>query len=583
VSGRDGAWTEVATEEVSDALVAAMALGGVDYLFFTSGSEIMFWQEATAKAHALGRPSPRLLSVVHENVTLNAALGYVMVSGRPAATAVHVDLGTLSYGGGIHTAFRGWYPVLMTAGVGPRAYPGTARGARGGGPHFWLQEVRDQGEIVRQYVKWDHRLESQDNPGLIVSRALQVALSEPTGPVYLSVPRELAMQPLAVGRFPTVPQLGLPVTPAADPDAIRELAGWLVAAESPVIVCCRSGRNPAAVAALVRLAELLAIPVRDGPPWTDRLNFPFDHPLHRTAPPLAEADVVLVVEAQIPWIPGGDEPSPHARVVIIDADPIAGHIPTIEFTADLRLQADTAKALNQLYEAAAKRLMAADRRRIAARFERARRVKQAQWDEAERWALADGRAEVVTPTWLAYQLGHLVGDDAILLDDALSSSGLVQRYFRGRRPGTFFRSGGSAGGWGIGAALGAKLAAPDRDVVLAVGDGYYMFGVPYAALWSACRYGAPFLAVVFENGSYSTGTLGVEEFYPGGYAARAGFEGGYFEPAPDFAREAEAVGCYGERVTTPSEVEAALRRGLATTREGAPAVIVVRLPRLAVP
>lgn len=578
-AGREAAWAEVAAEEVSDALVAAMALGGVDYLFFTSGSDIMFWQEAAAKAAALDRPSPKLVNVLHENVTLNAALGHAMVSGRAQATAVHVELGTLSYGGAIHTANRGWYPVLMTAGAAPRAYPGSVRGAR---DHvvYWLQEVRDQGEIVRQYTKWDYRLESLDNHGLVISRALQMALAEPTGPVYLSVPREVAMQPISGARFPTVWQLGVPKPPAANPDGVRQLARWLVDADNPMIVTCRVGRNPAAVPALVRLAELLALPVQDGPQWCDRLNFPFAHPLHRTTPPLNEADVVLVLDAQIPWVHGPSGPAADAKVAFVDADPVVAQIPTMEFTADLRLQADAATALDQLYEAAAALLTPADRGRIADRLERAKRLKQERHEAAERAALQGTGGEVITPEWLCYQLAQVVDREAILLDDALSSSWRLQSYYRGDRPGSLFRSGGSAGGWGIGAALGARLAAPDRDVILAVGDGYYMFGVPFAALWSAAAYRAPFLAVVFENRSYSTGTLQVEDFYPGGYAARAGFPGGYFDPAPDFAKEAEAVGCYGENVDDPAEVGPALRRGLEMTRRGTPAVVSVRLPRL---
>ncbi len=578
-AGRETGWVEVAAEEVSDALVASMALGGVDYLFFTSGSEIMFWQEATAKALALGRPSPRLITVLHENVTLNAALGFAMVTGRAAATAVHVELGTFSYGGGIHTANRGWYPVLMTAGAGPRAYPGSTRGARDA-VYYWLQETRDQGEILRQYTKWDYRLETQDNPGLTVSRALQVALAGPPGPVYLSVPREVAMQPIDGARFPSLDQLGVPRPPAADPDAIAEIARWLVDADNPVIVSCRTGRDPAAVPALVRLAELLAIPVHDGPPWTDRLNFPFDHPLHRTAPPLSEADVVLVVDAQIPWVPGPDAPSRDAKVALLDLDPIVQGIPTLEFTVDRRVQAATSIALDQLAEAAGALLTASHRSRIAERFERATRLKREQRERATAAAARAGREAIVSPTWLAYQLGQVVDREAILLDDALSSSSLVQTYFHGDRPGSFFRSGGSAGGWGIGAALGAKLAAPERDVVLAVGDGYYMFGVPQAALWTARAYKAPFLAVVFQNASYSTGTLQVEQFYPGGYSARDGFAGGYFDPPPDFAKEAESVGCYGENVLTPDDVGPALARGLAMTRQGIPAVVSVRLPKL---
>ena len=114
-------WTEVGAEESSDAIMASMKLGGMDNLFFVSGSEIAFYQESAAKARELERPSPRLVTMTHEGAALNAALGNAMVTGQPAATAVHVDVGTLNYGGAIHTAWRGGYPVLITAGAGPRA------------------------------------------------------------------------------------------------------------------------------------------------------------------------------------------------------------------------------------------------------------------------------------------------------------------------------------------------------------------------------------------------------------------------------------------------------------------------------
>src|SRR5215469_12636119 len=107
------AWTQIPADEVSDAVVASMALGGVDHMFFMSGSEIAFYQEAIAKAHAHGRPAPRLITMTHEHAGLNAALGYAAVSGRPAATAVHVDAGTLHQGGAIHTAYRSGLPVLL--------------------------------------------------------------------------------------------------------------------------------------------------------------------------------------------------------------------------------------------------------------------------------------------------------------------------------------------------------------------------------------------------------------------------------------------------------------------------------------
>jgi acetolactate synthase-1/2/3 large subunit len=151
----------------------------------------------------------------------------------------------------------------MMAGTGPRAFPDSMRGARASGVQ-WVQEPRDQGEIVRQYTKMDHRMEHQDNPGLMISRLLQVAMSEPRGPVYVSIPQETAMLPMpGTTRFPTRDQLGLarPVWP--DPADARTIARWLVDADNPVMYTTRAGRDPEAVLELVRLAESLAIPVME--------------------------------------------------------------------------------------------------------------------------------------------------------------------------------------------------------------------------------------------------------------------------------------------------------------------------------
>ena len=118
--------TQTPIETTGDAIVASMVAGGVDHLFFTSGSEIGFYQEAVAKARAHGHNNPlRLITVPHEHISLNAALGYAAVSGRPAATAVHVDVGTLHMGGAIHTAWRSGLPVIMTAGFPPTAATGS--------------------------------------------------------------------------------------------------------------------------------------------------------------------------------------------------------------------------------------------------------------------------------------------------------------------------------------------------------------------------------------------------------------------------------------------------------------------------
>jgi acetolactate synthase-1/2/3 large subunit len=573
----DPAWGEYAAEEWSDAIVASMKLGGVDNLFFVSGSELAFYQEAIAKATERGRPTPRLVTMIHEHVALNAAMGNTLVTGKPAATAAHVDAGTFHYGAALHTAWRGGFPVLITAGTGPRAYPGSMRGARDGSQQ-WLQEPRDQGEIARQYTKMDHRLEHQDNPGLMVSRMLQLATSEPRGPVYLSIPLETAMLPIpGATSFPTLDQMGVPKPSFPNPDDAKEIAGWLVKAENPVMFTSRAGHEPAAVEELVRLCELLAIPVQEST-QSDRMNFPTTHDLYGTGPAARDADVVLVMEDIVPYMPDAG-PGPGAKIAWVSNDPVFSRLKTFEQRADLWLACSPSGAARAIYEAATAQLTTSDMSRIEARRERlAQRKREVNARDEE---LAQEAAARQTPNGLlvSYELGKLLEPDAIVLNDGLSNGGYVQTYARRDRVNTYFRSGSSSGGWGSGAAFGIKLSAPDKDVVLASGDGYFSFGVPTAALWAAKHHKAPFLSVIFVNRSYSTGTTGLRRAYPEGIAAQTGnFDGGTFDPPPDFAKIAEAAGGYGETVTETAELATALRRGLDQTRNGVPAVIAVEVP-----
>jgi acetolactate synthase-1/2/3 large subunit len=576
----DARWKEYNAEEWSDALVAAMKLGGVEHLFFVSGSEIAFYQEGVGKAQERGWPAPRLITVPHESVALNAALGETMISGQPSATAVHVDVGTLNYGAALHSAWRGGYPVLITAGTGPRAYSGSMLGARNR-PVQWVQEPRDQGEIVRQYTKMDHRLEHQDNPGLIISRLLQVAMSEPKGPVYLSVPRESAMMRLpGKTRFPTRDELGIarPVWP--DPADARRIAEWLIKADNPCIYTAKSGRNPESVEDLVRLAELLALPVMDTD-RVDRLNFPTTHPLYGTGPEPKDADVLLVLENPVPFLPPQESPRAESKIVWVDVDPVQSRYKTMEYHADLWLPVPAVTAARALHDAATAMLTRSDMSRIAERRARLEERKREINLSLEKAAQQAGKRRPMHPRWVGYEVGKILEPDAIVLDEALSNSDHVQAYHRRAAQNTYFGGGGSSGGWGAGAAFGAKLARPQSDVVLVTGDGFFMFGTPLPALWSAAHYKAPFLTVVFTNRSYSTGTSGLKRTYPSGVAARTGnYEGGLFDPAPDFGKLAETVNGYGETVHEPEDLGPALRRGLDCVRKGSPAIISAYLPTI---
>ena len=176
-------------------------------------------------------------------------------------------------------------------------------------------------------------------------------------------------------------------------------------------------------------------------------------------------------------------------------------------------------------------LTKADMGRIEERRERLTQRKQEIRQQDEDAAMRVATRDPISPRWVGYQIGQMLEEQAIVLDDTLSSTAAFRPYHGRSLPGSYFKSGGSAGGWGTGAAFGAKTAAPDRDVVLVTGDGYFMFGSPLAALWSSGHYKTPFLTVVFVNKSYSTGTAGVDGAYPGGYAASGGLRGRTVRPA----------------------------------------------------
>lgn len=570
-------WIRSTAHDVGEAVVAALAAGGVEQLFFCSGSEIAFFQEAIARAHAEGREAPRLITMLHENAALNAALGYAAATGRPAATAAHVDVGTQHYGSAIHTAWRAGVPVIITAGAPPTGLPGTRRGARDAG-HYWLQDMYDQNGIVRQYMKWDHRLELQDNPGLIVSRALQVARTQPCGAVYLSFPREVALAPITEAAFPTPEMLGMGKPPAADPGAVELIAERLVAATHPAVVVAGSGRDPQTVPRLVALCELLSLPVVDAASRAYHC-FPMDHPLYQAEMGLENCDVVLALDAEVPWVPGSHAPAAGAFIASVDLEPARLKIPLYDFEAGLRVAADVRLFLDALLLVVERRLKGEAKDRMADRARTLAGQSAQRRAQARERAVAVSQRTPIDPQWLACCISDVLDDNCVLVDDTLSHNPLYA-YLALGGANRYFRNPGSAGGWGPGAALGVKIGLPDKDVVLATGDGFYMYGAATATLWTARQYRAPFLAVVFQNRSYSTGTRATANLYPGGYAVRGGLEGGYFDPPIDFAREAEAAGAYGENVRDPGQVMPALRRGLQQVRTGVPAVIAVRLPRI---
>jgi acetolactate synthase-1/2/3 large subunit len=296
---------------------------------------------------------------------------------------------------------------------------------------------------------------------------------------------------------------------------------------------------------------------------------------------LNAADLVLVLDADIPWLPGPTAPGPDCYVAVIDTDPVKQKFPSFEFPANLRLTADPLLAIAALTDALQPLITFDHKSRFAARAAEWGKVSDRKIRGLQNEATIRANARPIDPLWLSYQIAEFLEEDDIVIDDTLPVS-RFHEFVRLSRPGSYITNPGTSGGWAPGAALGAKFAAPDRDIIAVSGDGFYMFGTPAPALWAAAHYEKPFLIVVYQNRSYTTATVRLNTAYPDAFAKRQDFDydGGYFDPPIDFAREAEAAGAHGENVREPGDIAAALKRGREQIHRGIPAVVSVWLPRI---
>ncbi|MDJ1157049.1 thiamine pyrophosphate-requiring protein [Chelatococcus sp. SYSU_G07232] len=566
----------------STAMLEALQEAGVDYIFANLGSDHPALVEAIAEARAVGRAVPRLITCPNEMVAMSAAHGFAQVTGRAQAVVVHVECGTQALAGAVHNAAKGRIPIFVFAGASPYTQEGELKGSRN---EFiqWIQDVHDQRGIVRGYMRYDNEIRTGANVKQLVHRAMQFAHSDPKGPVYLMGAREVmeqAVEPVAID-----PAHWRPIAPAAlPPDGVEALAEALTTARTPLVVTSFLGRNPAAVEELTRLCRRLGIGVLESVP--NYVNFPQDDLLYqgnqwndpRQNPVLAEADVVLVIDSDVPWIPQVSRPRADARIFHIDVDPLKSQMPLWYIPALRSFRADAHTALRQLNEQLADATVGPDL--VEARRSHYQRFHEARRDELTRREQPDG--DVLTPEYVTACIRARVDEHTLVFNEGISNYHTIINHLRPTRPGSMFTSGGGSLGWNGGAALGGKLAAPDRTVMALTGDGSYMFSVPSSVHWMARRYGTPFLTVVYNNRGWKSPKLSTLAVHPDGHASRADDIGVSFDPPPDYAGIAAAAGgAYTAVVRRPDEVEAALDRALHAVRvEKRCAVLDMWLPHL---
>jgi acetolactate synthase-1/2/3 large subunit len=559
-----------------DALIDA----GVRYIFANLGSDHTGLIEAIAEAKTTGKPVPALVTCPTEMVALSAAHGYAQVSGAAQAVIVHVECGTQSLAGAMHNAAKGRIPVLIFAGASPFTQHGELMGSRNEFIH-WIQDVHDQRGLVRGYTKYDHEFRSAENVKEITFRALRFAYSDPPGPVYLMGAREV--MEATVTRPPGPSTHWQAIAPSALPaEAVELIATDLSRARRPLVVTSYVGRNPRAFEALVALCNRFGIGVLESVP--SYANYPHSNSLYQGSqwneahqnPVLAEADTILVIDSDVPWIPLLNRPADQAAIYHIDVDPLKVQMPLAPMAARNCYRVDAEYALRQIH-AHLERLppthQVIEERR--AHYERLHRRRRAMLDNREKPG-----GDVIIPEHLTACIRDHVGADALVLNEGISNYQTVVDHLRVSRPGALFASGGGSLGWNGGAAIGAKLASPEKTVVALTGDGSYIMSHPSSVHWMARRYKAPFLQVIYNNGGWKSPRLSTLAIHPDGYASRSDDIGVSFEEAPDHAAIAAAAGgAFAAVVQRPGDIDGALDAALRAVRvEGRAAVLDVRLP-----
>ncbi|MEZ5826372.1 MAG: thiamine pyrophosphate-requiring protein [Geminicoccaceae bacterium] len=545
---------------VGERVLARLRARGVDWLFANAGTDHAPLIEGLSRAPATGLDLPEAMVVAHEHVAVAMAHGAWLATGRPQAVLVHVNVGLANALMGIINAARDNVPMVILSGRTPITE--TARHGHRQLPIHWGQEMRDQGAMLREVVKWDYELRYGDEVDVTIDRAMAIAMSEPRGPVYLSLPREVLAEETGRSADPSpIQQPARPFRP--DHASIEEVADLLAAAENPVLIAARSADAPGAEA-LAELAEKAALPVVEF--WPSRLSLGTGHPMHGgfdPAPWLEKADLVLVLDAMVPWLPWMHEVKKGAKIVQIGADPLFSPMPIRGFPAHIALAGETSSTLSAIARAVGERT---DGKRLAKRRKAvADAGKQREKDIAGR--IREGARAPMTQAWASHCIGEAVRDikgAAIVSELACQPENM---HLAG--PGSYFSHSLAGGlGWGVPAALGLKLADPDRLVIAATGDGSWLFANPLVCHQIAAAQNLPIVTILFNNGVWNAVRKTTGMMYPAGAALKANRTPlTSLAPHPDYVAVAKASGAWARRVEDGNDLPKILEKAIRQVTE----------------
>jgi len=522
---------------------------GVEYLFGNPGTT-----ELPLMDGLVAEPGIRYVLGLQEAAVVAMADGYAQASGKLAVVNVHVAPGLGNALGMLYDAQKAGAPLLLTAGQHDQSFNITE-------PILWA----DLPPIARPFVKWSSEVRRLHDLPRAVHRAAKTALAPPTGPVFLSLPADVLNAEAEV-------DLGQPTRVAhrirGDRAAVEAAAELLAGAERPLIMAGDGVAQADALAELVRVAELLGATVyAEAIPNT--ASFPASHPLFRGAlvrqaaavrQALGQGDVLFSVGADLLTmsLPSDLDPMPEELAIVhLDVDPweLGKNYPT-----RVAILGDPKATLPDLAAALETRLTAEQRSRARQRLEAARAAKARHREELAARARADALRVPINPLALMHAIAEALPAEAVVVDESISSGAGLRMFLRSEDPRSFFGLRGGGIGWGLPAAIGVKLALPDRPVVGLIGDGSALYTCQ--ALWTAAHEKVPAVFVILNNSSYRILKQRVHAM-KGLAAQHDRYVGMDLEdPRVDFVGLARSFGVESERIEKIPDVAPALARAL---------------------
>jgi benzoylformate decarboxylase len=471
------------------ALLELLKQEGVRVMFGNPGTTELPLMDALAAEREL-----RYILALQEAPAMGMADGYAQASGQCAVVNLHAAPGLGNGIGMLYDAQKAGSPILVTAGQHEQRFNFTE-------PLLWA----DLPSIARPFVKWSEEVRRLADLPRAIHRAVKTALAPPMGPVFLSLPGDILTDSadLDLGT-PSRVALGI----RGDSDAIGEAAAIIAKARSPVIIAGDAVPQSNALQELVLLAETLAAPVYDEG-MASRAMFPSSHPLYRGAimrlpeairSVLMQHDLLVSVGADLFTLslPGEVESIPEDYPVVhLDTDPweLAKNYPE-----QVSILGEPKVVLPELTQAVLKARSAAEGAAAVKRLEHVKAEGLASLHKLN--AMADALAErhPIHPLALMQTIGQLLPEDAVVIDETVSSGMGLRRFLKSDDPQSFFGLRGGGIGWGLPAAIGVKLALPDRPVVALIGDGSAMYTIQ--GLWTAAHENLRMVFVIINNHSY---------------------------------------------------------------------------------